>query len=84
MTKWNKQYWNDLAERVGSTFLGAVLTTLVVVGGTPVDWSDPKIVWSILGVPTLASLIKGLLANMASGDEYAPSASLAPVSSNPE
>lgn len=78
--KWGQAYWADLAERVGSTFLGALLTVLTVTGSTPVDWSDAGVVWAILGVPTLVSLVKGLLANMA-GPDYTPSASAIDVDS---
>lgn len=80
-SKWGKAYWADLAERVGSTFLGALLTALTVTGSTPVDWSDGQIVWSILGVPTLVSLIKGLLSNTRGVE---PTASVVDVTSNGE
>lgn len=65
MSKWNKQFFADLAERVGATFLGALLAVLTLTSTTPVDWSDAQVVWTVLGVPTVTSLIKGLLANMA-------------------
>ena len=64
--KWNKAFWIDLAERVGATFVGALLATLTLVGATPVDWTDAAAVWAVLGVPTVVSLLKGLLANLAS------------------
>jgi hypothetical protein len=76
--KWGKQYWTDLAERVGATLIGAILSALTVTGTTSVDWSDGEIVWAIIGVPTLVSLLKGLLMNLGGG---LPSASLANVSS---
>jgi hypothetical protein len=68
MSKWNKSYWADLAERVGSTFIQALLGCLVLTSATPVDWSDGKAVWAVLGVPTVVALLKGLLANMANPD----------------
>lgn len=64
-SKWSRGYWADLGERVASTFLGAVLTMLTLDGATSVDWSDEKAVWIVLGAPTVISLVKGLLANMA-------------------
>lgn len=67
-SKWNRAFLVDLAERVGSTFLGALLATLTLVDTTPVNWGDAHAVWAVLGVPTLVSLIKGLLANMANPD----------------
>lgn len=76
--KWGRAYWADLSERVGSTFLGALLATMTVTSQTPVDWTDGAVVWSILGVPTAVSLIKGLLANLRGPD---PSASVADVTS---
>lgn len=81
MDKWGKKYWTDLAERVGSTFVGALLGAITVTGTTPVDWSDEKVVWAILGVPTMVSLLKGLLVNFG-GD--APTASVADVTSGGE
>lgn len=80
-SKWNKRFFADLAERVAATFLGALLTAITVTGGTPVDWTDGKVVWAILGVPTLFSLIKGLLANMS---EPESGASLLPAPPGPE
>jgi hypothetical protein len=80
-SKWGKKYWTDLAERVGSTAVGAVLSTLVVTGSTPVDWADEKVVWAIIGVPTLVSLLKGLLVNLG-GNE--PTASVVNVTSTGE
>lgn len=81
MNKWSTRFFADLAERVGATFLGALLTAMTVTGGTPVDWSDGKVIWAILGVPTLFSLIKGLLANL--GDPES-GASLLPAPPGPE
>ena len=81
MSKWNKRYFSDLAERVGSTFLGALLGALTLTGTTPVDWSDAKVIWAVLGIPTAVSLIKGLLANL--GDPES-GASLLPAPPGPE
>lgn len=78
MTKWGKAYWTDLAERVGATFVGALLGALTAVSTTPIDWSDEKVLWAILGVPTLVSLLKGLLVNLGGG---APTASVVDVTS---
>lgn len=77
--KWNKQYWQDLGERVASTEIGALLTTAVLAGATPINWSDGKAVWATLGVPPAVSLAKGLLVNLGGGSS--PSASFAGVSS---
>jgi hypothetical protein len=81
MSKWGKKYWEDLGERVVATAVESTLGAIAVTGGTPVDWSDWKIVWSIIGIPTAASLLKGLLSNL-SGDE--PTASVADVTSSGE
>lgn len=63
--KWSGRFWADLAERVGFTFLGALLGCVALTGSTPVDWTDAAAVWAVIGVPTLVALIKGLMANMA-------------------
>lgn len=78
MSKWNRTYWQDLGERVVSTEIGALLATTALMGGTALDWSDGKAVWATLGVPPAVSLLKGLLANLGSGE---PSASVVGVSS---
>lgn len=79
-SKWNKQFAKDLFERVGSTFIGALLTLVAmdnILEGP--DWDT--VLWPIVVLPTLISLLKGLLMNM--GSNVTPSASLTNVSSNP-
>lgn len=86
MNKWGKLFWIDLGERVGATFLGALLAMFTLDMNTPVDWGDPKAVWIVLGVPTLVSLIKGLLGNLASpvsGASLVPANDGGPVVSGP-
>lgn len=78
--KWGRKYWSDLGERVGATFVGALLGAFTLTGTTPVDWSDEKAMWAILGVPTIVALLKGLLVNL-KGSE--PSASIVDVKSTP-
>lgn len=63
--KWGRAFWRDFGERVGSTFLGALLACITLTGTTPVDWTDAAAVWAVLGVPTATAVIKALLANMA-------------------
>lgn len=77
-SKWSRKYWTDLGERVGSTFVGALVTLIMmdnVLEGPDFD----TVLWPIVVVPTALSLLKGLLANMASDER--PSASVADVSS---
>lgn len=76
--KWGPSFWEDLAERVGATLVGAVLAAITVTGTTPVDWNNAAVVWSIIGVPTVVALLKGLLANLGGAE---PTASLVRVSS---
>lgn len=77
--KWGSQYWIDLAERVGSTLVYALITALTVTSTTPVDWSDGNVIWLILGLPTVLSFLKGLAANLPGNQ---PSASVVNVTSN--
>jgi hypothetical protein len=79
--KWGKAYWADLAERVGTTLVYAVITALTVVGTTPVDWSDPKVIWAVIGLPTALSLLKGLAMNLGGNQ---PTASVVNVTSTGE
>ena len=62
--KWSKAFWQDLAERVGATAIGALLAVITgsQTGAIP---NDPAVWWTVVGVPSLVSLLKGLLANMA-------------------
>ena len=62
-SKWSRTFWADLAERVGATAIGALIGALsgAWAGVFP---SDPAVWWSVVGVPTLFSLLKGLSANM--------------------
>jgi len=80
-SKWGKKYWQDLGERVGATFVGALIGAFALTGTTPVDWSDGKAIWAVLGVPTVVSLLKGLLVNLG-GEE--PTASVVNVTSTGE
>ena len=60
--QWGKGFWADWTERVGSTFLYALITFLTVVLPEG-DLSFAK-VWPVLGLPVALAAIKGLLANM--------------------
>lgn len=81
LNKWSGEFFADLAERVVATFLGALLAVVTLTSQTPIDWSDGQVVWTVLGVPTLVSLIKGLLANLANADS---GASALPAPPGPE
>lgn len=74
-SKWNKAYWVDLGERVGSTFVYALITLLTANSVTAIN---AELAWVIVGLPTLLSLLKGLGANLRGAE---PSASLADVDS---
>lgn len=77
-SKWGSKFWTDLAERVGATFIGALLAMLTLANQTPVDWTDAEAVWIVLGLPTVVALLKGLLINLKGPD---PSPSLVGVTS---
>lgn len=61
--KWSREYWADLAERVGATAIGALLAALSGVWSNAIP-NDPAAWWAVIGVPTLFSLLKGLYANL--------------------
>ena len=68
--KWNKRYWIDLAERVGTTLIYGLITMFTVdasgtVSGSPQQW------WLIVGLPTVLSFLKGVLANLKDSDSGA-------------
>jgi hypothetical protein len=77
-SKWSKAFWYDLGERVASTFLGALLAYIVTDNALERVGFDQ--LWPVIILPTLVSLIKGLLANMASP---ASGASLVPSPPGP-
>lgn len=64
MNKWNKKFWVDLGERVGATFVGALIAVFSAdQSGTIVGNADQW--WLLVGLPTLLSALKGLAANLA-------------------
>lgn len=75
-SKWSRTFWADLAERVGATAIGALLAVLAgsQAGAIP---NNPAAWWAVIGVPTVVSLLKGLLANLAN-PESGPSLLPAP------
>lgn len=73
-SKWSRTYFADLAERVGSTFLGALIPAAIAAGNlASLDWVNAlELAGSAAGI----SLLKGLAANMAnpeSGPSLLPS-----------
>jgi hypothetical protein len=61
--KWSKAFWVDFLERVGATFVGALITLVTmdnILEGP--DWNT--VLWPIVVVPTLLAVLKGLLANV--------------------
>lgn len=63
-TKWTKKFALDLTERVLSTLLYGVIAMLTadangVISGSAQQW------WLVVGLPTVLSLVKGVLANLA-------------------
>lgn len=62
--KWNRTYWADLAERVGTTAIYGLVAVLTgdASGAVP---NEPKVWWVVVGLPTALALLKGLAANMA-------------------
>ena len=77
-SKWSKAFWYDLGERVGATFLGALLAYITT--DNVLDAASFEQLWPILGLPVAVSLIKGLLANVADGES---GASLVPAPPGP-
>jgi hypothetical protein len=77
-SKWSKRYFVDLMERVLATFLGALLAYLYT--DSVLEKPDLDVLWPILVLPTLVSLIKGLLANMVDSDS---GASMVPAPGGP-
>ena len=78
MDKWGKQYWTDLAERVGTTAIYGLITMLTAdasgaVSGSAQQW------WVVVGLPAALSALKGILVNIG-GDE--PKASVVNVTSS--
>lgn len=65
-SKWNRAYWEDLGERVGSSAVGGALTALTVNGTTSVHVTT-KIVETLILVPSAVALLKGLLVNLGGG-----------------
>lgn len=70
MSKWSKQFWVDLAERVASTAIYGIITVLsidnLLDGGLTLE-----VAWAVVGLPTALAALKGLLANLKDPDSGA-------------
>jgi hypothetical protein len=60
---WGPAYWIDLGERVAST---AVYGAITLVTASSVQHLSSSLAWTIVGLPTALSLLKGLAANLSS------------------
>jgi hypothetical protein len=63
MNKWTPRFAADLAERVAATFVGALITMITADASGAVS-GDARQWWLIVGLPTVLSLLKGVLANV--------------------
>ena len=70
MSKWNAEYWKDLGERVLASAIGGVLTMLGLTYGDLLS-STPEAWATVVLIPAGTSLLKGLLANLNSGEASA-------------
>jgi len=62
MNKWSKGFWADLAERVGAVFVYSLITLLTM--DNVLERVNFETLWPIVVLPTVLSLLKGLLANL--------------------
>lgn len=63
MSKWDRSFWEDLAERVGTT---AIYGLIALLTGSASGVLDPAQWWFVVGLPTVLALLKGIAANLAS------------------
>jgi hypothetical protein len=76
-SKWSGAYFSDLAERVGSVVIYGLVTWFTLAGTTSLDVDQ---LWPAVVLPAVLSLLKGLLANMATPES---GASLLPAPPGP-
>lgn len=81
MSKWNSKFFGDLADREIATAGGAVIAVLTATGADTIP-SDPKVWWTLVGIPVVVTFLKAIVMNASTGTETAPSASLFNTSSN--
>lgn len=62
---WSGTFWADLGERVASTAVYGAITLLTANSVTDMT---PELGWTIVGLPTVLSLLKGLAANLKSSE----------------
>lgn len=83
--KWSKTYWADLGERVGSTFVGALIPAAIAAGNlVSLDWVNAL---ELAGSAAAISLLKGLYANLKnpeSGPSLLPAPPAPPVPEAPQ
>lgn len=77
---WSRRFWADLAERTITTAGTGVITMLTadstgIVSGSPRQW------WVIVGLPSVLSVVKGIVANAKDSES---GASLLPAPPGPE
>jgi hypothetical protein len=68
-SKWSKAFWSDLAERVGATLVYSIITLITM--DNVLERLDMATLWPIVVLPTLLSLLKGVVANMRDSDSGA-------------
>lgn len=76
--KWGRAYWTDLGERVGASAVGGALTMIAADSAGVADYA-PEAWWLLVGIPSVTSLLKGLLVNFGGTQ---PTASVVDVTSN--
>lgn len=64
-SRWSGTFWADLAERTISTAIYGVITLLTANAVTDLT---PELGWTIVGLPTVLALLKGLAANFADAE----------------
>jgi len=76
--RWSGGFFADLGERTASTAGYGVITVLT---STKITEVTPELGWTIIGLPTVLCLIKGLLANLKDSES---GASLLPAPPGPD
>jgi hypothetical protein len=79
--KWDGRFWADLGDREVASIGSTVIAVLTGAGANVIP-NDPKVWWTLVGIPAVVTFLKGVVMNASNGSADQPTSSLVNVTSN--